>query len=102
MSELNISAFSYVNGKVVLPMTTSKECRLHAEECLALAKQSEEFYVKIALIELAEDFEKEAKKKAKTVSRAFVCARHFEHRMSYPLPGPRRSRFSVAMWFFVN
>ena len=41
-------------------MATSKECRLHAEECLELAKQAAEFYVKNALIELAEDFKKQA------------------------------------------
>jgi HEPN domain-containing protein len=41
-------------------MPTSKECRLHAEECLELAKQAAEFYVKNALIELAEDFKKQA------------------------------------------
>jgi hypothetical protein len=43
-------------------MPTSKEYRLHAEECLELAKQAEEFYVKNALIELAEDFKKQAEK----------------------------------------
>ena len=40
--------------------TTSKECRQHAEECLKLARQSEEFYVKSALIELAEEFKEKA------------------------------------------
>jgi hypothetical protein len=44
------------------PMSTSKECRLHAEECLELAKQAEEFYVKTALIELAEDVNSRLKK----------------------------------------
>jgi hypothetical protein len=47
-------------------MPTSKECRLHAEECLELAKQAEEFYVKTALIELAEDFKQQAEKIAKS------------------------------------
>jgi hypothetical protein len=43
-------------------MPTSKECRLHAEECLELAKEADEFFVKTALIELAEDFKKQAEK----------------------------------------
>jgi hypothetical protein len=51
-----------VKGEVWCFMLTSKECRLHAEECLELAKQAEEFYVKNALIELAEDFKKQAEK----------------------------------------
>jgi hypothetical protein len=46
-------------------MPTSKECRLHAAECLELAKQAEEFYVKTALIELAEDFKKQAEENNK-------------------------------------
>jgi HEPN domain-containing protein len=46
-------------------MPTSNECRLHAEECLELAKQAEEFYVKSALIELAEDFKKQAEEISK-------------------------------------
>jgi hypothetical protein len=62
--EPNTWAFTYVNGegKLVPHMPTSKECRLHAEECLQLAKQAEEFYVKTALIELAEDFKQQAEK----------------------------------------
>jgi hypothetical protein len=51
-----------LRGEVGAPMPTSKECRLHAEECLELAKQAEEFYVKNALTELAEDFKKQAEK----------------------------------------
>jgi hypothetical protein len=47
-------------------MLTSKECRLHADECLQLAKQDEEFYVKTALIELAEDFKQQAEKITKS------------------------------------
>jgi HEPN domain-containing protein len=43
-------------------MPTPKECRLYAEECLELAKQAEEFYVKTALIELAEDVNSRLKK----------------------------------------
>jgi HEPN domain-containing protein len=34
----------------------------HAEECLELAKQAEEFYVRAALIELAAEFKKQAEK----------------------------------------
>ena len=41
-------------------MPTAKEYRQHAEECLQLAKQAEEFYVKAALIELAAKFKKQA------------------------------------------
>jgi hypothetical protein len=43
-------------------MPTSKEYRQHAEECLELAKEAEEFYVKTALIELADEFKAQAKK----------------------------------------
>ena len=43
-------------------MPTAKEYRQHAEECLELAKQAEEFYVKAALIELATEFKKQAEK----------------------------------------
>jgi hypothetical protein len=37
-------------------MPTAKECRLHAETCLSLARESWEIYVKMALIELAKEF----------------------------------------------
>ena len=44
-------------------MPTSKECLQHAEECLKLSEiQAEEFYVKSALLELAEELEEKAKK----------------------------------------
>jgi hypothetical protein len=43
-------------------MTTSKEYRQHAEECRELAKEAEEFYVKTALIELADEFKAQAEK----------------------------------------
>ena len=43
-------------------MRTSKECRQRAEECRELAKQAEEFYVKTALIELADEFKEKAEK----------------------------------------
>ena len=43
-------------------MPTSKEYRQHAEECLELAKVAEEFYVKTALIELADEFKEQAEK----------------------------------------
>jgi hypothetical protein len=35
---------------------TAKECRLNAETCLCLARESREIYVKMALIELANEF----------------------------------------------
>jgi hypothetical protein len=41
-------------------MATLKECRQRAKDCLQLASAAEEIYVKIALTELAEDFEKKA------------------------------------------
>jgi hypothetical protein len=44
------------------PMPTSKEYRQHAEECLELAKQAKEFYVKTALVELADEFKELAEK----------------------------------------
>ena len=43
-------------------MPTPTEYRQHAEECLKLAKEAEEFYVKTALIELADEFNAQAKK----------------------------------------
>jgi hypothetical protein len=43
-------------------MPTSKEYRQHAEECLELAKVTEEFNVKTALIELADEFKEQAEK----------------------------------------
>jgi hypothetical protein len=50
-------------------MPTSKEYRQHAEECLELAKQAEEFYVKTALVELADEFKEQAKKNRTPVRR---------------------------------
>jgi hypothetical protein len=44
------------------PMPTSKECWQQAEQCLELAKEAEDFYVKSALIELAQEFKKQAEK----------------------------------------
>src|ERR1700730_2825816 len=44
------------------PIPTPKEYRQHAEECLELAKEAEEFYVKTALIELADEFKEQAEK----------------------------------------
>jgi hypothetical protein len=44
------------------PMPTSKEYRQRAEECLELAKQAEEFYVRTALIELADAFKEQAER----------------------------------------
>jgi len=49
------------NGGVSVP--TSKEYRQFAKECMELAKQAEEFYVKTALVELAEEFKIQAEKK---------------------------------------
>ena len=43
-------------------MPTSKVCYEHAQQCLELAKEAEDFYVKSALIELAEKFKKQAEK----------------------------------------
>jgi hypothetical protein len=43
-------------------MPTSKEYRQHAEECLELAKQAKEFYVKTVLVELADEFKEQAEK----------------------------------------
>jgi hypothetical protein len=37
-------------------MPTAKECRLNAETCLSLARESREIYVRMALIELANEF----------------------------------------------
>ena len=41
-------------------MPTSKEYWQHAEQCLELAKEADDFYVKSALTELAEEFKKQA------------------------------------------
>ena len=43
-------------------MPSSKEYWQHAQQCLELAKEAEDFYVKSALIELAEKFKKQAEK----------------------------------------
>jgi hypothetical protein len=37
-------------------MPTSRECRYYAKECLELASVSPDVFVKIALAELAEEF----------------------------------------------
>jgi hypothetical protein len=58
-------------------MPTAKECRLHAETCLSLARESWEIYVKMALIELAKEF----RAMANTWS---------EKKPSHPLSGERR------------
>ena len=50
-------------------MPTSKECRQHAEQCLQLAKQAEEYYVKSALTELAAEFKKQAEKSKTPMSK---------------------------------
>ncbi len=46
--------------KPCVVMTTSKEYRQRAEECLQLASTAEDFYVKTSLAELAADFTKMA------------------------------------------
>jgi hypothetical protein len=60
--ELYTCGDGWVLGNGGAPMPTAKEYRQHAEECLELAKQAEEFYVKDALIELAAEFNKQAEK----------------------------------------
>ena len=49
-------------------MPSSKEYGPHAQQCLELAKEAEDFYVKSALIELAERFKSRLKNK-RPVSR---------------------------------
>jgi hypothetical protein len=43
-----------------MTMKTPKEYRLRAKECLRLANEATEFYVKVALAELATEFRKMA------------------------------------------
>jgi hypothetical protein len=54
--------FIEFGGSGGVPMPSSKEYWLHAQQCLELAKEAEDFYVKSALIELAEKFKKQAEK----------------------------------------
>ena len=54
--------FVEFGGSGGVPMPSSKEYWLHAQQCLELAKEAEDFYVKSALIELAEKFKKQAEK----------------------------------------
>jgi hypothetical protein len=42
-------------------MPTAMEYRTQAKECLELARQAEELYVKTALIELAREFNRSAR-----------------------------------------
>ena len=42
-------------------MPTTKELRLQAQECLELAKATNHFYVRTALTELAQKFNREAR-----------------------------------------
>ena len=51
-----------LRGNGGAPMPTSKVYWQHAEQCLELAKEAEDFYVKSALTELAEEFKKQAEK----------------------------------------
>jgi hypothetical protein len=43
-------------------MLTSQECRQEAAECLELARETKEFYVKKRLVEMAADFAETANK----------------------------------------
>ena len=43
-------------------MPTAKEYRWEAKACLELARQADELYVKTALIELARDYNRSARK----------------------------------------
>jgi hypothetical protein len=49
-------------GKELRPMPTPQEYRQQAEECLELARQTKEYSVKAALIEMAADFNEIAEK----------------------------------------
>jgi hypothetical protein len=49
-------------GERKTPMPTSKEFRQYAKECLELAEHAEEFYVRITLVELADEFKTQAEK----------------------------------------
>ena len=53
--------FIEFGGSGGVPMPSSKEYWLHAQQCLELAKEAEDFYVKSALIELRE-VQKQAEK----------------------------------------
>ena len=54
--------FFEFGGSGGAPMPTAKEYWQNAEQCQELAKEAEDFYVKSALIELAEKFKKQAEK----------------------------------------
>jgi hypothetical protein len=47
-------------GEIAMP--TPKEYRQRADECLELMKEPNEWYVRIALLELATEFQKRADK----------------------------------------
>ena len=51
-------------------MTTSKEYRQRAEECLQLANEAREIYVRVALTELAGEFQKTADEMESGLNRA--------------------------------
>jgi len=64
-------------------MPTPKECRHNAEICRKLARQSDEIYAKMALIELANEFralgealERRASKRANRNQRRASPVRH--------------------------
>jgi hypothetical protein len=57
-------------------MPTPKECRHNAETCLKLARQTQEIYVRMALIEMAREFR--------------AMAEHLERSMHKPADRRRR------------
>jgi hypothetical protein len=64
-------------------MPTPKECRNNAEICRKLARQTNEIYAKMALIELANEFrtmaealERRARKSAERRHHAVSAVRH--------------------------
>jgi hypothetical protein len=58
----NHTGVEFIGGSSGAPMPTSKVYWEHAQQCLELANEAEDFYVKSALIELAEKFKKQAEK----------------------------------------
>jgi hypothetical protein len=59
---MRIVELRFHGGSGAAPMPSSKEYWQHAQQCLELAEEAEDFYVKSALIELAEKFKKQAEK----------------------------------------
>jgi hypothetical protein len=65
-------------------MNTSKEYRLRAEECLQLANEATEIYVKVALAELATEFRKMAECTEPRHARANSRRRHCRVGRQFP------------------